>query len=138
MKTSIEISSVLGEEKKVLEQLEEILQQIECCERDSMDIKTAVAEACLNAIEHGNGLNSGLNVNTHIQIMDNTVIVEVYDHGKGSELQALTGDEAEKGEGFRGWGLCMIDRLVDAWEYFYDAEDRLFCVRMKKKISKGR
>lgn len=117
--------------------MEKILQYSGCCEEDCMDIKTAVAEACLNAIEHGNGMNPDLSVNIHVRVIGNAVTIEVCDHGEGAELKALTGNNGIKAGRSRGWGLHLIDKLVDEWEYFHKPKDKLFCLKMKKNISKG-
>lgn len=138
METNIQIASIFGEEKKVLAKLEQILLCSGCAEDDRMDIKTAVAEACLNAIEHGNGLRPELSVGIHIRVMDDTVTIEVCDQGEGAKLQPLSRDNETKAESFRGWGLHFIDKLVDEWDYFYKPENNQFCVRMKKNIDKGR
>lgn len=138
LETNVKIPSLLGEEKKVIERLEKMLQLTVCSERDCMDIKTAAAEACLNAIEHGNSLNPDLSVNIHIIVTENSVVIEVCDHGKGAELQALTCNCTLNDGELRGWGLHFINKLVDDWEYFYKPEEELFCVRMNKYFNKGR
>jgi serine/threonine-protein kinase RsbW len=135
---SIEIPSLLGEEKKVIKQLEIMLQHTPFAESDCMDIETAAAEACLNAMQHGNRLDPKLSVNIHIQVTDNKVTVEVYDHGEGAELQALIHTNALNSEKTGGWGLHLINMLTDEWEYFYKPDEKLFCVRMNKYISEGR
>lgn len=138
METNIVIPSLPGEEKKVLKLLEKVLHHSSCCESDCLDIKTAAAEACLNAIEHGNRLNPDLSVNISIQVTGDTVAVEVCDHGEGAELQALICNNALNDESTGGWGLHLIDKLMDKWEYLYKPDDKLFCVRIIKNISKGR
>ena len=136
MEINIQIASILGEEKKVLTKLEQILLCSGCTENDIMDIKTAVAEACLNAIEHGNRLIPERIVDIHIQIMEDRVIIEVCDQGEGAKLQSLSCNDETNAEELRGWGLLFIDRLVDAWGYFYKPENNQFCVRMQKNFRK--
>lgn len=132
------IPNVLGEEKKVMEQLKIMLRHTALCKSACMDIETAVAEACLNAMLHGNKLNPGLSVNIHIQVTEQKVTVEVCDHGEGAELRALVRDRGSDCERPGGWGLHLIDNLVDEWEYFYKSDEKLFCVRMNKYISGDR
>ncbi len=47
------------------------------------DLKTAVAEACINAIEHGNRLNEGLSVGVVLSADADSLEVKVIDDGKG-------------------------------------------------------
>lgn len=134
----MKIPSLLGEEKKVLEQLKIMLLHTPFRESDCMDIETAVAEVCLNAILHGNKMHPDLSVNIYIQVTDNKITVEVSDHGEGAELQALIQNNMLNGEKLGGWGIYLINTLTDEWEYFYKPDEKLFCVRMNKYISEGR
>ena len=47
------------------------------------DLKTAVAEACINAIEHGNRLNEKLTVGVVLSAGADSLEVKVIDDGKG-------------------------------------------------------
>jgi serine/threonine-protein kinase RsbW len=47
------------------------------------DLKTAVAEACINAIEHGNRLNEKLSVGVVLSAGADSLEVKVIDDGKG-------------------------------------------------------
>src|SRR5580700_10826638 len=47
------------------------------------DLKTAVAEACINAIEHGNRLNEKLSVGVVLSAGEDSLEVKVMDDGKG-------------------------------------------------------
>src|SRR6202011_1888983 len=47
------------------------------------DLKTAVAEACINAMEHGNRLNEGLSVGVVLSAGSGALEVKVIDDGKG-------------------------------------------------------
>lgn len=109
-----------------------------CSDNDRMDIKTAASEACLNAMEHGNGYDPGLNVIVSIGIAGDTVSVEVCDHGEGAELYSLAGNSGPDNEKPGGLGLYIINGLTDKWEYSYNPKDKLFCVRMYKKINEER
>ena len=48
------------------------------------DLKTAVAEACINAIEHGNRLNENLSVGVILSALEDSLEVKVIDDGSGS------------------------------------------------------
>ena len=47
------------------------------------DLKTAVAEACINAIEHGNLLDNTLSVGVVLSTTDDQLEVKVIDDGAG-------------------------------------------------------
>lgn len=133
----MEIESKFGEEKKVLDQLDCMLKESGCSDADGMDIKTAVAEACLNAIEHGNRFSPELRVMVRIRRIENTIQVKVLDHGKGAELKAIVQKGPQDTGNFRGWGLKMINELMDNWSYSYIADKDLFCVEIIKTFNKG-
>ena len=79
-------------------------------------LKTAVAEAVLNAIEHGNRYRSELSVSIRLRVSDKVVAVQITDHGDApipdSETPDLTTKVSEQ-ESFRGWGFFLIERMMD-------------------------
>lgn len=87
------------------------------------DLGTAVSEACLNAIEHGNRGLADAAVVVTVTHHRNELLVEVRDCGR-SRLEpdvALTRpDLAERVAGRvppRGWGIYLMRQLVDAVEF---------------------
>jgi serine/threonine-protein kinase RsbW len=81
------------------------------------DLKTAVAEACMNAIEHGNKLDASMKVGISLTIDQDRLQIDVQDAGAGIG-QALppTPDIDSKIEGTsetRGWGIFLIKSLMD-------------------------
>lgn len=129
----IAINSVWGEERKVLHKLDKLLS---CCgfsEEDCQDIRTAVAEACLNAMEHGNQLNPGKQVEVSASIKDNTVTVDVLDQGSGFSTLAA-GKAGSLPEQYRGWGMLLIQNLVDDWSVYYTKDRHGFGITMKKTM----
>jgi serine/threonine-protein kinase RsbW len=81
------------------------------------DLKTALSEACINAIEHGNSLKPGLRVQVNCRVEEQQLVVEVIDQGVSAF--APHGDPpgiAEKIAGLgspRGMGLMLISQLCD-------------------------
>src|ERR1700678_2804039 len=63
------------------------------------DLKTAVAEACINAIEHGNRLNEKLSVGVVLRADTDTLEVKVLDDGKGIRTQPAKPDIDRKMHG---------------------------------------
>ncbi|MBI4902946.1 MAG: ATP-binding protein [Acidobacteria bacterium] len=84
------------------------------------DLKTAVAEACINAIEHGNKLNENLGVVVTLSIEDESLEVKIRDQGAGVHKVAHVPDIDRKMAGEetpRGMGMFLIQALVDEVEY---------------------
>jgi serine/threonine-protein kinase RsbW len=84
------------------------------------DLKTAVAEACLNAIEHGNQSHPDTRVLVTMDFKDDRFSVSVKDGGNG--IPRLPKDRAvmrsiEKLEPPKGLGIYLIKQLVDEVEF---------------------
>ncbi|MEN8210840.1 MAG: ATP-binding protein, partial [Thermodesulfobacteriota bacterium] len=104
------------------------------------DLKTAVSEACLNAMEHGNKSHPDTRVVVNMQYRDNVFSITVKDHGDG--IQKLPDyienpDINKKIENLqtpRGLGLFLIKQLVDQVE-FNKMTDEGHMVRMVLKLT---
>src|SRR6058998_1669292 len=79
------------------------------------DLKTAVAEACLNAIEHGNKADASTKVGITLTIEESNLRVDVQDAGTGigqvenpNIQKKIAGKEKP-----RGWGIFLIKNLMD-------------------------
>jgi len=84
------------------------------------DLKTAVAEACINAIEHGNKGRPDARVIVTMNFNDDTFSVSVMDQGKGiPELpkEPDIEEKIEKLEPPKGLGIYLIKQLVDQAEF---------------------
>jgi len=85
------------------------------------DLRTAVSETCINAIEHGNKLNAANSVDVLIKPNQYKLIVQVIDNGSGlpeGEHAPPQLDKKIRGEEIpRGWGLFLVEKLVDQVEY---------------------
>jgi serine/threonine-protein kinase RsbW len=84
------------------------------------DLKTAVSEACINAIEHGNQLNELLGVVVTLSMDEESLEVKIRDHGPGvhEPMHAPDIDRKMMGEEDpRGMGMFLIQALVDEVEY---------------------
>lgn len=79
-------------------------------------LKTAVAEATLNAIEHGNRSRPDLPVLIRVQVSQKALRVCVTDQGSGLSAEPATPDLAAKLTGrqpLRGWGFFLIEKTMD-------------------------
>ena len=84
------------------------------------DLKTAVAEACINAIEHGNKLDDALSVGVILSMDADTLEVMVTDTGDGPHGTHAAPDIDKKMHGeedARGMGMFLIQSLVDEAEW---------------------
>ena len=84
------------------------------------DLKTAVAEACLNAIEHGNKDHPDTRVLVTMNFKDNRFSVSVKDNGNG--IPSLPKDKTvmqsiENLEPPKGLGIYLIKQLMDEVEF---------------------
>ena len=95
------------------------------------DLKTAVAEACINAIEHGNQMNAAAPVGVILSMPHpGELEVKVLDDGNGIDRK-MTGEERA-----RGMGMFLIQSLVDEAEWVPSVEGQSFVrlvIRMDKE-----
>jgi serine/threonine-protein kinase RsbW len=83
-------------------------------------LKTAVAEAAMNAIEHGNHNRAEIPVEVEVLQSGTDIVIAISDSGGGPAKNAddpETPDLASKLAGEqspRGWGLFLIRNMVDA------------------------
>lgn len=84
------------------------------------DLKTVVAEACLNAMEHGNRWRTDARVVVTMNFENGTFYVSVEDEGQG--ITDVPEDpniekKLEQLEPSRGLGIYIIRQLVDQLEF---------------------
>jgi len=113
--TQVYIPSKLGYEKVAMNAVTQIAKKLGFPESKVEDLKTAVCEACINAIEHGNSFNAQLGVFVFITGDIYHIKIRVIDHG----LKLLPGSipDRSKRTDFRGMGLLLIYKLMDEIEF---------------------
>lgn len=103
-------------------------------EKNALDaVGIALAEACLNGLEHGGG-EGGIMVRLAVEGGEGrpaALLAEVEDHGAGfgasaPRPQAGAGERLKK----RGWGLVLMRELMDEVEV--ESEPGRTVVRMRK------
>ena len=107
------IPSELGYEKLVIASAAAIAQKIGFLTERIEDLKTAVGEACINAIEHGNSLNADTLVQITFTCGLTDICVCVIDNGHKPIPTALPNRPEDT---TRGWGLFLIQNLMDKVE----------------------
>ncbi len=103
------------------------------------DLRTAVAEACINAIEHGNRLNEKLSVGVVLSAGVDQLEVKVIDDGSGISKQPAKPDIDRKMHGEedpRGMGMFLIQALVDEAEWVAGTDGKSSYVRLVIKLDK--
>jgi serine/threonine-protein kinase RsbW len=104
------------------------------------DLKTAVSEACLNAMEHGNLNHPEKRVLVTMDYKDHIFKVSVMDRGEGmGETPEIPNNleierKIEEFETPRGLGMFLIKQLVDQVE-FNQMTDEGHMVRMVLKLT---
>jgi anti-sigma regulatory factor (Ser/Thr protein kinase) len=117
LETEFELPSVLGNERFAMDRVAELVSALDIPEKKLERLKTAVSEAAMNAIEHGNEGRAELPVTIRVTVGEEKVSVKITDRGGGREIpEAETPDLDAKLAGEqtpRGWGLFLIKNMVD-------------------------
>ena len=103
------------------------------------DLKTAVAEACINAIEHGNHFREDLKVGVILSMNGDALEVKVIDNGTGMMKHPDAPDIDRKmlgEEDSRGMGMFLIEALVDEAEWVPAAGNQDSYVRLVIRLHK--
>jgi serine/threonine-protein kinase RsbW len=107
--------------------------------QDRVDnLKTAVAEACINAMEHGNKLDSSIPVGVILSMNPGELEIKVLDDGKGMTTPPPAPDIDQKMSGDqdpRGMGMFLIRALVDEVEWVPNTDGHSF-VRLTIHLDK--
>jgi|TARA_B100002049_G_scaffold98842_1_gene72970 anti-sigma regulatory factor (Ser/Thr protein kinase) len=99
----------------------------------SAEISMALIEATINAFEHSNS-NTG-NVEIHFVIQGDTLLITVTDKGKGfdkSKVKIPKIEEKLSSDFKRGWGLQLIQELMDTVKYESSEEGTTVTMTKKK------
>lgn len=113
----LSIMSEPGNERQAMEDVSEAVSNIEIPADRLEKLKTAVAEATMNAMEHGNKYQADVPVLIEVLKNKKAVAVRISDHGGGKPIpHAELPDLEAKLSGLqspRGWGLFLIQNMVD-------------------------
>ena len=113
----LSIPSEPGNERRAAEEVARAVSGLGLSENTLERLKTAVAEATLNAMEHGNHYRAELPVLIEVSTSEADLSIKITDEGSGpSAFHSEMPDIEAKLEGMqslRGWGLFLIKNLVD-------------------------
>jgi anti-sigma regulatory factor (Ser/Thr protein kinase) len=114
------VPSEPGNERRAMEVVADMIKDVGLEGQRLERLKTAVAEATLNAMEHGNHYRAELPVLIEVSASDTQLSVKITDEGSGPPaFHSETPDLEAKLEGMqtpRGWGLFLIKNMVDDME----------------------
>ena len=102
-------------------------------EEKSAEIGMARIEATINAFEHSG--SDSENVEIHFVIQGDTLVIKVTDKGKGfdpSKVKIPNIEEKLRSDKKRGWGLKLIQELMDTVEFESTPEGTTVTMTKKK------
>ena len=135
----VRLPSRLGFEKVAMSTAASVAKLMGFREERIDDLKTAIAEACINAIEHGNRLNEKLSVGVVLSAGTDQLEIKVMDDGKGMKQQPTKPDIDKKMHGEedpRGMGMFLIQALVDEAEWVVGTNGKGSYVRLVIRLDK--
>jgi serine/threonine-protein kinase RsbW len=135
----VRLPSRMGFEKVAMSTAASVAKLMGFREERIEDLKTAVAEACINAIEHGNRLNEKLSVGVVLAAGEDSLEVKVLDDGSGMKKRPNKPDIDRKMHGeedARGMGMFLIQALVDEAEWVAGADGKSSYVRLVIRLDK--
>jgi serine/threonine-protein kinase RsbW len=113
----LSIPSEPGNERRATEEVARAVSGLGLSERTLERLKTAVAEATMNAMEHGNHYRAEVPVVIEVSASDAELSIKITDEGSGPPaFHSERPDLEAKLEGMqtpRGWGLFLIKNMVD-------------------------
>ena len=115
--TSFELPSEPGREREAMRRVADAVAPLGLPAGRMEKLKTAVAEATMNAIEHGNHNRAEVPVLVTAGVEGQDLVVRIRDEGGDQQIPITeTPDVAAKLAGQqspRGWGLFLIQQMVD-------------------------
>ena len=114
-KIELHIPNILGAEKEAVEKAGSVAREMGFSDDRVEDLKTAVSEACINAIEHGNRFDQSSKVGITLASDDKSLEVIIHDEGDGIDPAKIP-KKREEPNGFpkrRGYGIFLITNLVN-------------------------
>lgn len=112
-----EVPSQLGNERMALERVAEAVKALHLPTKQLEQIKTAVAEATMNAMEHGNHYQADVPVAIQVFASQTALAIRIRDQGGSKPIPAAKEPDLEAKlaelQTPRGWGLFLIKNMVD-------------------------
>ena len=134
------LASEPGNERLALARVAGTVKDLGLSEARLERLKTAVAEATMNAIEHGNGNRAEIPVEVEVTQDGDDIIVAISDQGGEAHPVATSEGEPEEPDLLkkldgaqtpRGWGLFLIRNMVDAMNVTTDGQRHTIWLTMR-------
>jgi serine phosphatase RsbU (regulator of sigma subunit)/anti-sigma regulatory factor (Ser/Thr protein kinase) len=122
-----ELPSAPGNERQAIERVATVVAGLGLDAARLERLKTAVGEATMNAMEHGNAYRADRPVSIRVLHSGDRLRVEVSDLGAAAEVNAAAPDLGAKLAGEqtpRGWGLFLIEKMIDEANVTGDGDRR--------------
>jgi serine phosphatase RsbU (regulator of sigma subunit)/anti-sigma regulatory factor (Ser/Thr protein kinase) len=133
------IESRPGNEREAMARVTEAVSALGLSPERLQRLETAVSEAAMNAIEHGNQECAELPIEVEVDAAGGVLTVRISDQGRGEPAgEAEVPDLEAKLNGLqkpRGWGLFLIENMVD--ELRVDDEDGRHTVELVFHLEGG-
>jgi serine phosphatase RsbU (regulator of sigma subunit)/anti-sigma regulatory factor (Ser/Thr protein kinase) len=118
------LPSEQGRERQAMERVASAISGLGLSADRLERLKTAVAEATMNAIEHGNQYDPDLSVNIKVLASEGELLIKITDLGGEKIIPKKDAPDLEaKLAGLqspRGWGLFLIQNMVDDMQIIAD------------------
>jgi anti-sigma regulatory factor (Ser/Thr protein kinase) len=118
------VPSAPGNERQAIDLVIQATAQLGLDERTLEQLKTAVGEATMNAMEHGNRFQEDMPVLVRVLRRDDDLVIRITDQGEPfiPEDPETPNLEAKLAgvQSARGWGLFLIQNMVDEMNVIND------------------
>ena len=134
-KIELKLPVIANMELVAVQTAEVVAKHMDLSEDKAAEISMALIEACINAFEHSQAQN---NVFIHFILEENSLVIKVIDQGIGFdkakvEIPAIE-NKLGTDERKRGWGLQLIQELMDSVEFESGKDGTTVTMTKNKKI----
>ena len=134
-KIELKLPIIANMELVAVQTAEVVAKHMDLSEDKAAEISMALIEACINAFEHSQAQN---NVFIHFILEENSLVIKVIDQGIGFDktkveipaIENKLGTEERK----RGWGLQLIQELMDSVEFESSKDGTTVTMTKNKKV----
>ncbi len=139
-KVDLRIPSEFGYEKVAMETAAAVAQRMGFSDERVRDLRTALSEACLNAMEHGNQFATDTKVDVMLIVDDDRLEVSVWDEGRGDTSPQITApltldNPPNKRHG--NMGMFLITQLMDEVEFSREPQGSMvkMCIYLEQPVA---
>lgn len=134
-KIELKLPIIANMELVAVQTAEVVARHMDLSEDKAAEISMALIEACINAFEHSQAQN---NVFIHFILEENSLVIKVIDQGIGFdkakvEIPAIE-NKLGTDERKRGWGLQLIQELMDSVEFESGKDGTTVTMIKNKKV----